>query len=89
MTSLDAKIIGRSKPAVDLKKMISLIPSSDSPEIVNGTTGSGKDLVGEALHEESRRKGPFVAQNCEAIPMDLMELENFGFEKGAFTGAGA
>ena len=87
MTSLDAKIIGRSKPAVDLKKMISLIASSDSPVIVNGPTGSGKELVAEALHEESRRKGAFVALNCAAIPSELMEAEIFGFEKGAFTGA--
>ena len=87
MTSLDAKIIGRSKPAVDLKKMISLIASSDSPVIVNGPTGSGKELVAEALHEQSRRKGAFVALNCAAIPSELMEAEIFGFEKGAFTGA--
>ena len=87
MTSLDAKIIGRSKPALDLKKMISLIASSDSPVIVNGPTGSGKELVAEALHEQSRRKGAFVALNCAAIPSELMEAEIFGFEKGAFTGA--
>jgi len=55
--------------------------------IINGPTGSGKELVAEALHDESRRKGNFVALNCAAIPSELMEAEIFGFEKGAFTGA--
>ena len=87
MTTLDNKIIGRSKPAIELKKMISLVAGSDSPVIVNGPTGSGKELVAEALHHESRRKGNFIALNCAAIPSELMEAEIFGFEKGAFTGA--
>jgi sigma-54 specific flagellar transcriptional regulator A len=87
MTSLDAKIIGQSKSTVDLKKMIALVSASDSPVIINGPTGSGKELVAEALHHESRRKGNFVALNCAAIPSELMEAEVFGFEKGAFTGA--
>ena len=87
MTSLDNKIIGQSKPAVELKKMIGLIASSGSPVIINGPTGSGKELVAEAIHEESRRKGNFVALNCAAIPSELIEAELFGFEKGAFTGA--
>ena len=87
MTSLDNKIIGQSKPAVELKKMIGLIASSGSPVIINGPTGSGKELVAEAIHDESRRKGNFVALNCAAIPSELIEAELFGFEKGAFTGA--
>ena len=87
MTSLDAKIIGRSKPVIELKKMISLVAGSDSPVIIKGPTGSGKELVAETLHYESRRKGNFIALNCAAIPSELMEAEIFGFEKGAFTGA--
>jgi sigma-54 specific flagellar transcriptional regulator A len=67
--------------------MIALVSASDSPVIINGPTGSGKELVAEALHDESRRKGNFVALNCAAIPSELMEAEIFGFEKGAFTGA--
>ena len=87
MSLLDNKIIGASKPALELKKMIKLVASSDSPVIIKGPTGSGKELVAEALHEESRRKGNFIALNCAAIPGELMEAEIFGFEKGAFTGA--
>ena len=67
--------------------MIALIAPSDAPAIIFGATGSGKELVAEALHEESRRKGRFVTVNCAAIPKELIEAEIFGFEKGAFTGA--
>ena len=87
MTPLDKKIIGQSPAAIQLKKMIALIAPSDAPAIIFGATGSGKELVAEALHEESRRKGRFVTVNCAAIPRELIEAEIFGFEKGAFTGA--
>ena len=87
MTQLDNKIIGKSPAAERLKKMIELVAVSNAPAIVAGPTGSGKELVAEAIHEFSRRKGNFVALNCAAIPAELMEAEIFGFEKGAFTGA--
>ena len=87
MTQIDNKILGQSKAAVQLKKMIVLVAPSDAPAIIYGPSGSGKELVAEALHEESRRKGKFVTINCAAIPKELMEAELFGFEKGAFTGA--
>jgi sigma-54 specific flagellar transcriptional regulator A len=87
LTPLDKKIIGQSPAAIQLKKMIALIAPSDAPTIIFGATGSGKELVAEALHEESRRKGRFVTINCAAIPKELIEAEIFGFEKGAFTGA--
>ena len=87
MTTLDRKIIGQSPNTIQLKKMIKLVAGSDAPVIITGPTGTGKELVAEALHEESRRKGNFVAINCSAIPRELMEAELFGFEKGAFTGA--
>ena len=83
MTPLDKKIIGQSPAAIQLKKMIALIAPSDAPAIIFGATGSGKELVAEALHEESRRKGRFVTVNCAAIPKELIEAEIFGFEKGA------
>ena len=61
--------------------MILLVAPSTSPTIIYGPTGSGKGLVAECLHEESRRKGPMVTLNCAAIPKDLIEAELFGFEK--------
>jgi sigma-54 specific flagellar transcriptional regulator A len=87
MASIDSKIIGASSPAVNLKKLVTHLAESDSPVIIYGPTGSGKELVAEALHSESRRKGKFIALNCAAIPHDLIEAELFGYEKGAFTGA--
>ena len=87
MSQIDEKIIGASEAASNLKQMISLVAPSDSAVIINGPTGAGKELVAEALHDESRRKGKFIAVNCAAIPKDLMEAELFGYEKGAFTGA--
>ena len=79
MTTINNKIIGNSKAAIELKKMVGLISSSDAPVIIKGPTGSGKELVAEAIHQESRRKGNFVAINCASIPSELMEAEVFGF----------
>lgn len=87
MSSLDNKIIGTSAPVENLKKLIALVANSNSPVLINGPTGSGKELIAETLHEQSRRSGKFIAVNCAAIPHELMEAEIFGFEKGAFTGA--
>jgi sigma-54 specific flagellar transcriptional regulator A len=81
------KLVGNSDAATRLKKLISMVAPSSSAVIIQGQTGVGKELVAERLHEESRRKGKFVAVNCAAIPRDLMEAELFGYEKGAFTGA--
>ena len=68
MKPLDKKIIGRSPAAVQLKKLIALIAPSDAPAIIYGATGSGKELVAEALHEESRRKGRFVTLIVQQFP---------------------
>lgn len=87
MSSLDTKIIGQSRPVINLKKLIPMLAPSTAPVLINGPTGAGKELIAEALHEESRRKGKFIAVNCAAIPAELMEAEVFGYEKGAFTGA--
>ena len=73
MTQLDNKIIGKSPAAERLKKMIELVAVSHAPAIVLGPTGSGKELVAEAIHELSRRKGNFIAINCAAIQAELME----------------
>lgn len=81
------KIVGDGGPTRELKRLIELVAPSDGSVVIKGATGSGKELVAEALHELSRRRGKFVAINCAAIPKDLLESELFGYEKGAFTGA--
>ncbi len=80
-------IIGESKRALELKFLIDKVAKSESTVLVLGETGTGKELVANALHFASKRKGSFIPVNCAAIPSDLLESELFGHEKGAFTGA--
>ena len=73
-----------------MKKVLTLIKAAakaDSAVLINGETGTGKELVAKALHSESGRGGPFLAINCSAITAGLLESELFGHVKGAFTGA--
>ena len=81
-------LFGRSAAMTQLVRMIERLADSDLTVLIQGASGTGKELVAQALHRGSRRRGhPFVAVNCAAIPRDLMESELFGFERGAFTGA--
>ncbi len=82
------RMIGKSPAIEKVFKLLPLIAETDSPVLITGETGTGKDLLAEAIHEASgRAKGPFVKVNCGAVPETLLESELFGHEKGAFTGA--
>lgn len=81
-------IITKSSIMSGLIDLIKDIAPTDSPIFIQGETGTGKELLANIFHNESRRRsGPFMAVNCGAIPDSLLESELFGFEKGAFTGA--
>ena len=83
-----ASQVGQSPRAIKLVDEVHTVASSDFTVLVLGETGTGKELVAQAIHKLSARvSGPFVALDCGAIPETLMESELFGHEKGAFTGA--
>ncbi len=84
------KLIGNSKPMHDLFRQIELVAGARSNVLIVGASGTGKELVANALHEHSpRHEGRFLPINCAAIPADILESELFGHERGAFTGATA
>ena len=83
-----AGIIGRSKPMLDVFRLIETVCRTNSTVLLTGESGTGKELVARALHTLSlRRHHPFVAVNCGAVPEPLLESELFGHVRGAFTGA--
>jgi len=80
--------MGPSTQVSDLVEQVRTVAGTSFTVLVVGETGSGKELVAQAIHRESERRGkPFVAIDCGAIPEQLLESELFGHEKGAFTGA--
>ncbi len=82
-------IIGRSPAMNRMLATLKQIARAAGPVLINGESGTGKDLVARALHRESSRAAqPFIAVNCAAIPSELQESEFFGHAAGAFTGAG-
>ncbi len=82
------EIIGACDSMRDIYKKISRIATTDISVLVEGETGTGKELVARAVHTKSNRaKGPFIVINCGAIPENLLESELFGHVRGAFTGA--
>ena len=87
LSTLD-RIVTCSPVMEELKRRVRSAAQLDSPVLIYGETGTGKELVAEALHTEGRRCGQsFVSQNCAAIPTNLLESMFFGTEKGSYTGA--
>ena len=83
-------IVGKSERIVELKKLALKAAQTHSPVLLIGESGTGKELFAHAIHHASeRRLHPFIRLNCAAIPKDLLEAELFGYEPGAFTGAGS
>jgi DNA-binding NtrC family response regulator len=83
-----SNIIGRSPNMESVFKIVESIKDSSSNVLITGETGTGKELLANAIHYTSKRHyRPFVAINCAAIPRELLEAELFGYERGAFTGA--
>jgi two-component system response regulator GlrR len=81
-------VLGRSVAMRRLFAVLERAASTDATVLIEGETGTGKEVVAESIHQESaRRAGPFIVVDCSAIPRDLLESELFGHEKGAFTGA--
>jgi len=82
------KLIGNSKPMLQLKENIERYAKSDYNILIHGASGTGKELVAWNIHYKSKRKYEnFVPINCGSIPAELLESELFGYEKGSFTGA--
>lgn len=87
-SELDKRLVGQTPAMLKLRTEIIALAPTDVDVLIWGDTGSGKEVVARALHEESPRcEKPFVALNCGAIPVDMMESELFGHESGAFTSA--
>ena len=83
-----SNIVGKSRKMMNVFELIKNVARSDINVLIEGYSGTGKELAARAIHQQSARKnGPFVAINCSAIPDNLLESELFGHTKGAFTGA--
>jgi formate hydrogenlyase transcriptional activator len=83
-----SELIGSSASFRAVLKRVKVVAPTDSAVLIQGETGTGKELIAKAIHDQSsRRHEPFVKMNCAAIPAELLESELFGHERGAFTGA--
>ncbi len=81
-------IVGAGSGLKEIMERVALVAPSDTPVLILGETGTGKEVVARAIHKGSRRcEAPFVRVNCGAIPAELIDSELFGHEKGSFTGA--
>jgi formate hydrogenlyase transcriptional activator len=83
-----AQMVGASRALRSVIDQVETVAATDSSVLIEGETGTGKELIARSIHRQSeRRAAPFVKLNCAAIPAELVESELFGHEKGAFTGA--
>src|SRR5579883_2685578 len=81
-------IVGSSRALRDVLDQVRVVAPTDSTVLIEGETGTGKEVIANAIHQNShRRNRPFIKLNCAAIPSGLLESELFGHERGAFTGA--
>jgi formate hydrogenlyase transcriptional activator len=88
VSEAEYQIIGESAAFRNILNQVRIIATSDSVILIQGETGTGKEVIAQAIHSQSSRShGPFVKLNCAAIPGPLLESELFGHERGAFTGA--
>ena len=83
-----ARMVGRSRSFTQMLGLVMRVADAEATVLILGETGTGKELVAQAVHEHSQRvRGPFVAVDCSGLTETLFESELFGYEKGAFTGA--
>src|SRR5580704_10283671 len=88
LSALKRDIIGANHGLQHVCEAVCMVARTDSSVLIQGETGTGKEIIATAIHEESLRcRGPFVKLNCAAMPAGLLESELFGHERGAFTGA--
>ncbi|MBT5799403.1 MAG: sigma-54-dependent Fis family transcriptional regulator [Alphaproteobacteria bacterium] len=87
MVRIDDIIVGKSIAIEEVKKLVQAVAKTSTTVLVQGETGTGKEVISRAIHELSGRKGKLISVNCAAIPTELLESELFGHERGAFTGA--
>jgi two-component system NtrC family response regulator len=86
-TTVLGSMVSAAPEMLKVARTIERVSSADVSVMLLGASGTGKELLARAVHEQSGRKGSFVAINCAAIPENLLEAELFGYERGAFTGA--
>ncbi len=83
----ETEFITRDPATIQMLQLAQKAATFDSPIVIYGETGTGKEIIARYIHEKSGRTGPYVQLNCASIPKDLLEGELFGYKKGAFTGA--